>query len=313
MNWKQIISIPYQIAHAFRSSLYDLKILKQKKLPAYTISIGNISFGGTGKTPITIAIAKHLAEQGFKVAVLTRGYKSKGPKPIILSSNSNPKPEEIGDEAMEMFNAFKNISNIILGVDPNRYRAATNLYESFKAQVFILDDGLQHLQVQRDLEIILKNINENGFYRELPLAYNKADYIIHTKVTDNWIKENYNKVSAKFNLSLTKSLHHGTNLGVFTAIGDPDSLIKDLQDHLCEQGFSEKDLEKIEKRIFPDHHSFTLGEVMEVLALGINVISTQKDLVKIPNEYRDKFIGTALEIEFQPKDFLVELQRGIVL
>lgn len=312
MNFKQIISIPYQTIHALRSSLYDLKFFKQKKLPAYTISIGNISFGGTGKTPITIAIARHLAAQGIKVAILTRGYRSHGIKPIILNSSSSPEVNDIGDEAMEMFNALKNNPNITIGVDPNRYRAGLRLYKDFKAQVFILDDGLQHLSLYRDLEIILKNINENGFYREFSQAYLKADHLIHTKVTDSWIAQNNDKVSAKFNLRLTKILHACTKLGVFTAIADPDSLIQNIQEYLRKQGFSPKDPE-IERRIFPDHHSFSLGEVKEVLALGISVVSTQKDLVKIPKEYRDKFIGTELEIEFHPKDFLVELQRGIVL
>ncbi len=311
MSLKSFISFPYQLAHALRCSLYDLKILKKKRLPAYVISIGNLSFGGTGKTPITIALAKYLAKQGLQVAVLTRGYKSKAKKyPIIVNAGSTV--NDIGDEAMEMFIEFAD-TNITLVVDPNRYRGGMAAYKQQKIDVFILDDGLQHIQLARDLEIILKNVNESGFYREFPWAEAKADHLIYTKVSDEWIRNNPGKKYAKFNLSLTKKLHPKTKLGVFTAVADPNTLVKNIQEHLEGQGYSKEELRSIERRFYADHHSFSLGEVKEVVALGINIICTRKDFVKIPQEYRDKFIEAKIDVKFGPSDFEATVHKGVVL
>ncbi len=317
MCLKSFISFPYQLVHALRCSLYDLKILQKKKLPAYVISIGNLSFGGTGKTPITIALAKYLSKQGLQVAVLTRGYKSQAKRyPIIINCSAFNAQDptitvnDIGDEAMEMLMEFSD-TNITLVIDPNRYRGGMAAYEQKKIDVFILDDGLQHIQLDRDLEIILKNVNESGFYREFPWAEAKADQLIYTKVSDEWIRNNPGKKYAKFNLGLTKKLHPKTKLGVFTAVADPITLVKNIREHLEGQGHSEE--LHIERRFYPDHHSFSLGEVKEVLALGINIICTRKDFVKIPQEYRDKFIEAKIDVKFGPSDFEATVHKGVVL
>ncbi|MBT6842707.1 MAG: tetraacyldisaccharide 4'-kinase [Candidatus Melainabacteria bacterium] len=310
---KQVLSFPYQLAHAMRSTLYDLGIFKQKKLPAYTISVGNLSFGGTGKTPVVIAIAKYLAKQGLKVAVLSRGYKGRGRNyPIFADASS--KVEEIGDEPMEMLNAFAG-SDIRLTVDPNRYRGGIKTSQKYPVDVFILDDGMQHLAIARDSEIVLKNTNESGFMREFPFAEAKADQLIYTKVSDEWIENNQKaknpKNFVKFNLSLTKKLHPENSLGVFTGVADPNSVLRLIKKELLGQGFQAKDLESIEQRFFPDHHYFSVGEVKEVLALGINIITTAKDLVKIPGEYQDQFVVAKLVLDFYPNSFISDLQKGV--
>lgn len=299
---KRLLSFPYQLIHSLRSLLYDLSIFKKQKLPAYTISIGNLSFGGTGKTPTTIAVAKYLSSRGLKVAVLTRGYKAKSKAyPIMIDSSSfelrASSHEELGDEATEMALAFAG-TDIRLTIDPNRYRGGQETYKKSKVDVFVLDDGMQHLGLARDLEIVLKNANESGFMREFAWAEAKADYLIYTKVSDEWIRNNQKnknpKNFIKFNLSLTKTLHPGDSLGVFTGVADPNSLLEMIKDELRGQGFSETNLENIEKRFYPDHHFFSIGEVKEVLTLGMNIITTTKDLVKIPGEYQDRFVVAKL-------------------
>lgn len=308
MNIKKIISLPYQIAHALRVNLYKaLGLYHHKKLPVPVISIGNLSFGGTGKTPTSIAIANFFANNGYKVCVLTRGYKSKNNKKTTLincklENIDQFKAESIGDEACEMLEAFhKNNHEIILGIGKDRYSTGLEAIQKFNCNLIILDDALQHIQLDRDIEIILKNINEEGFLREFDLAEKKADFVIYTKVNKNWQKQHPEKISASFNLSLTKELDTNKGIGIFTGIGDPKTFFSMVVDHLKEKNLSNI---AIKKFFFPDHYQFNLEEVTRVLTLGINLISTKKDLVKIPKELRASFIVTELKLEFNPNDFL---------
>lgn len=302
----KIISFPYQCAHALHKSIYRLGILKSHKLPCYTISVGNISFGGTGKTPFTIALATKLAQAGIKTCVLTRGYKSSHKKsPLIINSLQIPSSltvTETGDEAMEMLKSFNKAGlEIIVAINPNRYEAGREAIQRHGVRVCILDDGLQHLQLRHDMNIILKNINESGFYREFESHCLDADFLIHTKVDEKWLSENPEKFSLKYNLSLTKKLHSENRLGVFTGIGDPQSLVKMLRAYLKSQNI-DLDKTQIDTWFFPDHHFFSKEEVTQVLTLGINIITTAKDLERIPDEYRSSFAVLDLELEPHPGD-----------
>ena len=183
-RFKKIISSPYQVIHALHKILYQNGLLKAKELPVPVISIGNIYFGGTGKTPFTIYLAEKLSELfNKKVCILTRAYKSKIPKsslPIIINSN-NIKPfldseyvqgvKEtehvfIGDEATLMLKLIQKNPQISMAIDSNRYTAAEKAIQQDNPNLFILDDAQQHLKLEKDFKIILININESGYYRE---------------------------------------------------------------------------------------------------------------------------------------------------
>lgn len=306
---KAILSFPYQLVHAARSL-----VTKRKKLPRKVISVGNLSFGGTGKTPVTIAIAKYLRETGLKVCVLTRGYKSKAKtSPLIVSSldEALPSVEETGDEALEMLEAFREAGlDITVSIDPNRHRAGIETLKQKEIDVFILDDGRQHIALERDIDIILKNQNESGFYREFPWNESQADFLIHTKVDDDWLSQNKDKYSASFNLSLTKNLNYENGIGVFTAIADPSSLEKMIKE-LIKKDTNNKVNTELKIISFSDHHSFSIDEVTQALSVGITLITTKKDLVKIPKALRDDFVVARLELEFMPKDFLVQLRKRV--
>jgi tetraacyldisaccharide 4'-kinase len=306
----KIVSFPYQVGHTVHCCLN----LKKDRLPRPVISVGNMSFGGTGKTPVTMAIAKHLYRDGLKVAILTRGYKSKNQNfPRIVSSADHDLPgvEEIGDEPREMLEAFQQENmDIVLGIDPIRYRAGMSILQDHDVDVFILDDGMQHIHLQRDIEIVLKNINEAGFYREFPWAEKKADYLLHTKISDDWQKNNPDKHSVLFNLSLNKTLDYNKNIAIFTAIADNQSLIEMLTKYVVNDSNNSAIL-PIKLIDFPDHHFFNLTEVTQALSLGINLVTTQKDLVKIPEKLREFFHVAKLNLQFYPKGFLDELSNRV--
>lgn len=326
--YKKIISLPYQLAHAFRVLLFDLGISKRKKLGAYVVSVGNMSFGGTGKTPFTIALAKYLSkESNLKVAILTRGYKAKLKDfPKILNPNNLSKddlqtisPSLIGDEPYMMLQEFikfyeENNKEICLVVDPSRYRGGSEILKKHDIDVFILDDGMQHIQLERDLNIVIENTNEDGFYRELPWALNKADLLVYSKVDDNWVQKHPNKPYMRYKLSLSEPLEPNKGVLAFSAIGDSKSFFKMLEAHLkdLEKNSPGQNLTPFRSKSFPDHHSFTLSEVMTLVESGMNLICTRKDYIKIPDQYKKEFVVADLILEFSPVDLLGEIKGRVI-
>lgn len=306
---KKIISCPYQLIHAIRSLIYDCGLVKRYKLPVCTIAIGNYSFGGTGKTPMTIFLAEYLARCSLRVAVLTRGYKSTIAKyPLILNSQDKNYPSGLGDEVLEMLSHFsRNNLCIHVAVDANRYRAGLELLALTEIDVFILDDGLQHLPLARDLNLLLINTQEQGYLRELPvLAKQKADYVIYTKADDRWIGHNTQSNVLKYKIHLRGKVNPDKPYTIMTAIGDPNSFISMVEQYLADNKLM-NGKESIQKIIYKDHHNFSINEVTRVLSLGTNIICTAKDFVKIPEQYRDQIILAELELELIPETLLEEI------
>ena len=204
-KFKKIISIPYKVMHELHKFLYRSGLLKAKKLQVPVISIGNISFGGTGKTPFTIYLAEKLSEIfNKKICILTRAYKSRIPKsslPIIINSNNikqfldseyvqgvrETEHVFIGDEATLMLKLIQKNPMISMAIDSNRYAAAEKALQQNDIKLFILDDAQQHLKLEKDFRIILININESGYYREFPAILNSADCLIYSKVDNHWL------------------------------------------------------------------------------------------------------------------------------
>jgi tetraacyldisaccharide 4'-kinase len=138
-----------------RNALYDKGIFQSFDLGARTISIGNITTGGTGKTPLTAYVAEILAARGERVCILTRGYGRKNPKQRVLVSDGETilaGPLEAGDEPFEL--AQRLLGKAIVLADANRVAAAEWAKRKFDASVFILDDGFQHRRAKRDVDIV---------------------------------------------------------------------------------------------------------------------------------------------------------------
>jgi tetraacyldisaccharide 4'-kinase len=165
----------------------------QRKLPCRVLSIGNITVGGTGKTPATIAIAEEAKKRGFIPNILTRGYKGKKKGPCFVSKGDGPllSEEDAGDEPMLMANRLKGVP-VIKG--ENRYKAGmfalNSLPLALRPDIFILDDGFQHWKLFREKDILLiDGTNPFGNRRLLPLgplreplsAIGRADIIVITK------------------------------------------------------------------------------------------------------------------------------------
>jgi len=189
-----IIEFLYYLGYSIKKH-YTLK--NQKRLPHKVLSIGNITLGGTGKTPATIALAKEAKKRGFKPCILTRGYRGVAKGPCFVSRGEGPLLDEYhaGDEALLEAEKLKEIP-IIKGKD--RYEAGIFALQNLKSRIsnlesqilFILDDGFQHWRLHRDKDILLidstnpfgnKKIVPLGPLREPLSALNRANIIVLTK------------------------------------------------------------------------------------------------------------------------------------
>ena len=150
-----VLSFFYRLIINFRNWLYDHKIFKEIKLPCPVISVGNITVGGTGKTPCVIMLAQMLQKNGFQPAVISRGYGGKSNNPVNIVSDGQKillDSETAGDEPFLIANALKGIP-VITGA--KRIITGQIAIDKFGANVLICDDAMQHRQIFRDINLVL--------------------------------------------------------------------------------------------------------------------------------------------------------------
>lgn len=159
-------SIPYKAAAWLRRQLYVRGFATARKLPCPVISVGNITTGGTGKTPMTIHIAGMLRQRGFSPMVVSRGYRGKASGTGGIVSDGERKMMDAGEAGDEPFMIALSLRGVPVVVGKNRYRAAMQAIEELSPDVVVLDDGFQHFQLARDLDIVLLDSSQplgNGF------------------------------------------------------------------------------------------------------------------------------------------------------
>jgi tetraacyldisaccharide 4'-kinase len=217
-SFLSIVSKVYGGAVKLRRLFYKNAVFESKRLSCPIISIGNITVGGTGKTPMTIYVAQVVKKWGYKVVVISRGYKGKAEKIGGIVSDGNVllmTPEIAGDEPYMMAKWLKNVPVI---VGRNRYKAGKLAIREFDPDVILLDDGFQHLKLQRDLDIVLLDYHHpfgngqllpRGVMREPVSALLWADAIIMTR-SDSMA---HNETSS----SLKKLLPHEGKVPVYRA------------------------------------------------------------------------------------------------
>lgn len=183
------LSVLYGIGVSIRNRLFNLGILKTQEFDIPIICVGNITVGGTGKTPHTESLINEL-KNDYRVACLSRGYKRKTSGFVLATANSTA--NDIGDEPMQIKAKFPEIT---VAVDANRVRGIKKLMQlPEKPEVIILDDGFQHRYVKADINIMLIDYNRPiyedhllplGRLRESIHAKDRANYIIVTKCPQN--------------------------------------------------------------------------------------------------------------------------------
>lgn len=185
-----IFSLFYGGLVKLRSKAYDRGIIKSKKLPCKVISIGNITAGGTGKTPMTVYVAELVQKLGYVVVVISRGYKGELEKTGGIVSNGKTVlmgPEKAGDEPFMLAGRLKNIP-VIVGKD--RFKAGMKAVKKFNSDVIVLDDAFQHLKIKRDINLVLLDAKRpfgnskllpRGILRESLSSLSRSDAFILTR------------------------------------------------------------------------------------------------------------------------------------
>ncbi|MBQ7492931.1 MAG: tetraacyldisaccharide 4'-kinase, partial [Selenomonadaceae bacterium] len=297
---------------------YQLGFSGKERLNCFVISLGNITVGGTGKTPTAQRLAKEIRDMGYRVVILNRGYRAKfyGEVGIVSDGkNLNMNATEAGDEAYMLAKHLPNVP-VLIGAR----RAVTGQYaiEHFGAEVVILDDGYQHWQVIRDLDILLidavsifgnGHLLPRGTLRESISHISRADVCLMTKVDQagegscDLIRQTVRKYNSA--ALLVESIHEprgliplaewsidlagegvsveiisGRKVMAVSAIGNPASFERTLRD---------LGAEIISSLRYPDHHDYTIMEMEDILRQADSfaaemIIVTEKDAVKIPDE-----------------------------
>ncbi len=183
-------SMGYRLMVAGRNYLYNAHLLRENQVPTPVICVGNLTVGGTGKTPMVSWLADYFSHQGKKVAILTRGYKrSNSQKPLMLLPNAGNGcgVSELGDEASMLHSRHPQAA---LMLDADRSRGAQTICSHWQPDIIIMDDGFQHRRLQRTLNIIMidsQRLFGNGFLlpagplREPISALQRADLVIFNK------------------------------------------------------------------------------------------------------------------------------------
>lgn len=312
-------SIFYGLGSGFKNLLYDKSILKPEKVNAYVISVGNLTTGGVGKTPVVSKLAKYFIQKGEKVVIISRGYGGKlSNKQINVISDGKDifcNARLAGDEP---FWLAENTKGAVVITSKNRVEAAKYAVKKYDAAKIILDDGFQHRKLYRDLDVVLVDSEKLYGNEQLlpagPLREGKEDFkrvdriVVVSKNVNHERAEKLAKLTAKkmnipttvcytepdyvYNIKNGEILDNGAQITAVSAIGQPEQFYKFLTNF------------KIKKTVtFDDHHRYNEDDLPE----GI-IVTTEKDAVKLKDFNRTDIYALKLRTNIDIDKLLEHLQ-----
>ena len=291
-------AILYGLITSIRNSLYNLGVLNSFLFDVPVIVVGNLSVGGTGKTP-QIEYLIRLLSPNYKLATLSRGYKRKSKGFLLADANTNA--EIIGDEPYQIYQKFPNIQ---VAVDADRKNGIENLLSlKDRPEVILLDDAFQHRRVKAGFYILLSAYDDlffndfilpTGNLRESRSGVKRADVIIITKCPKDLSEIAQKEIKAKI----------GVEAPVFFSYIDYDDLVYNQNeskklieimplDKIAVTGIAKPEpfldylkILKEDSMVFPDHHFFTKKDIQQIEDNAKNkiIITTEKDYVRISNQ-----------------------------
>lgn len=311
MIFVRLILIPVSILYSFimfiRNKLYDLGVFNSINIPVPVISVGNITTGGTGKTPFTIFIAEYYLEKNLKVGIISRGYKRKSKDLVIVCDGTsvNQDIEMSGDEPVMISNTLlcENKNKYFAVACSDRVNAAEFMVNKFHPDLIILDDGFQHRKINRNPDIVLidahdfsnnvfrnlftipsgnlrENItnlkradliiqnNKHGSFELIPAVSNYSSELISIRYKSEYIMDSKNSILEREQFKKKKAF-------VFSGLADNGSFIKQLENFgINIDGYFD----------FPDHYDYSEKDIAFLITKfrdEVIYITTEKDFVKV--------------------------------
>ena len=330
-------AIIYDVITKVRNILFDLNVLKSTSFNIPVIAVGNLTVGGTGKTP-QIEYLIRLLKSEYKVAVLSRGYKRKTEGFQML--NKSHLAEDVGDEPLQFFSKFDGIN---VAVDANRTNGISELMSLVNPELVLLDDAYQHRKVKAGFYVLLTKFDDlycqdfllpTGNLRESRSGANRADIVVVTKCPNQLSDFEMKSIEKKLKLLPNQKLffskieYNENLLGgeevislsqlneefiLVTGIAKPTSLLK----YLKERGLSFTHLQ------FPDHHHFSEQDLSKIEAARKSlksknkiVLTTEKDFVRLKGkieslyyiEIHNSFLSNQNDFDSSIKEFITNFK-----
>ena len=296
------ISLLYDVVMRVRNAAFDKQWLRQSQFDIPTIVIGNLTTGGSGKTPMIAYLLHHFSDR-FSLAVLSRGYKRKSSGFMIADATSSI--ESLGDEPFLLFKKFPKVQFAVCKNRPEGIRGL--LEKSPQLDAIFLDDGFQHRQLKPSFQILLTPfempwfrdcILPAGNLRESARGRKRADLVVVTKCPESLSKkeredyiiqlalEPYQKLFFT-SIQYDANVYGASQMELKSFVQNPFVLVtgiadaKPLTSHLDQYGAKYKHLE------FGDHHSFSASDCQKILSLGLPVLTTEKDYVRLSSNLKE--------------------------
>ena len=300
----RLVSVFYALGQRVRARLYRGKLFQTRRLNCRVISVGNLTLGGTGKTPTVMMVADTLRGKGFKPAILSRGYGGQSRESVNVVNDGRQtlfSPEVVGDEPVMMARRLKDIPVLTGRI---RYETGKYAIEHFGADVLILDDGYQHLPLHRDLNILLCDATHPfgngvvfpaGELREPLSAIGRADLICLTRCREDNSTDRIDGCNRKrvpviktgLRVQSVIELSSGEETGIETVQHQPAAAFCGIAHpldffHMLEQ----VPVQILDQNYFPDHHDYSTDELKAIenraKQTGAKlIVTTEKDAVKL--------------------------------
>ena len=324
------LSIIFKFVTDIRNKLYDCNFLKSEKINVPVISVGNLSTGGTGKTPMVDFIIYNL-KRDYNISVLSRGYNRKSKGFIEIKNSDNP--SLVGDEP---FLIKSNHSEVPVFACEDRVEGAKKIISENNTNLILLDDAFQHRKISRNLDIVLTEYN-NLFYKDYLLPYgnlresrnniNRADVIIVTKCPLDFNKADAIKIKNQINPKKTQSLFFsqikyseklfGFKELSFKSIRNSKlTLVTGIANSQPLKEYLKKNNVNFDHFDYPDHYNYSRKDVNKILATTKNniILTTKKDYYKLSQFKIDNLLYIDIKVEFLDgkQEFLSTIKEVLI-